>query len=207
MNFILLHGSFNSYNQLKEFWVPKLEKACLPRGHKVILPHLPTETWDEVTSIGIDGILQKQSLKIWLKEMDKYLSLFINGETVLICHSTGPLFALHLLSKHSLILDSAIFVCPFLTKLSKPSWQINKVNETYYKSDFDFEKLRKQIPLSYVLYGTDDPYVDTEQSLLFASRLGSIVNPILDGGHLNKKEDADHIIELCKTRITTPHTS
>ncbi|MEK7079430.1 MAG: alpha/beta hydrolase [Patescibacteria group bacterium] len=201
MNFILLHGSFNSYKQLKEFWLPKLENLCQPLGHKVILPHLPTYSFEEVTNLGIEGVLHKQSLEIWLKAIEPHTDLFIDNKTIFICHSTGPLFALHLLSKYPLILDSAIFVCPFLNRLIKSTWQVNKVNETYYKSDFDFEKLKTQIPLSYVFYGTDDPYVDTEQSLLFASKLNSEVAPVVGGGHLNKKENADLILELCKTRI------
>lgn len=201
MNFILLHGSFNSYKQLKELWLPKLERFCLPLGHKVFLPHLPTYSFEEVTNLGTEGALRKQSLEIWLKKMELHSDLFINNKTIFICHSTGPLFALHLLSKYPLILDSAIFVSPFLNRLAKPSWQVNKVNETYYKSNFDFEKLKTQIPLSYVLYGTDDAYVETEQSLLFASKLKSGVIPVVGGGHLNKKENANLILELCKTRI------
>lgn len=201
MNFILLHGSFNSYKQLKEFWLSNLEKVCLPLGHRVILPHLPTYSFEEVTSLGTEGVLQKQNLEIWLKTMEPHSDLFIDNKTVFVCHSTGPLLALHLLSKYPFILDSAIFVSPFLSRLAKPSWQVNKVNETYYKSDFDFKKLKTQIPLSYVLYGTDDAYVETEQSLLFASKLNSEVIPVVGGGHLNKKENADLILELCKARI------
>lgn len=207
MNFILLHGSFNSYNQLKEYWFPKLQKYCILLGHKVYLPHLPTISWDEVTQIGVDSKLAKQSLDIWLDEIKKYTQYFKDKETVFVCHSTGPLFALHLLTNYSLILDSAIFVCPFLTKLSKPVWQVNKVNETYYKSDFDFKRLKKQIPLSYVLYGIDDPYVDTEQSLQFAAKLSSNIIPVKGGEHLNKLQNADLIIELCKTRISLQPTS
>jgi len=122
-------------------------------------------------------------------------------DLVFIGHSLGPLFILHLVEKFNLHLDSTIFVCPFLLHLKTSPWQINLVNKSFYKSDFDFTQLQRKISTSFVLYGTDDPYVETMQSLVFAKQLGSSVIGVVGGQHLNKEENTNLIVELAKTRV------
>jgi hypothetical protein len=115
----------------------------------------------------------------------------------------GPLFALHALHKYNIKLDSAIFVSPFLRKLNRP-WQIDLVNQSFYKTDFDFKKLRQLIPLSYVLYSDNDPYVDKVHSIGFAKRLKSSMLFVKRAGHMNTEVNLNEfplVLELCKTRM------
>jgi predicted alpha/beta hydrolase family esterase len=121
-------------------------------------------------------------------------------------HSLGPLFILHAVTKYNLHLDSAIFVSPFLDKLQR-SWQIDHVNSSFYKIDFDFDLIKKLIPTSYVIYSDDDPYVHKNYSLMFAHALGSSTILVKRGGHMNSEVNLNEfslVFDLCLTRLDLP---
>jgi len=86
-----------------------------------------------------------QNLENWLKFFEKEVLPKIkkNEKLCFIGHSLGPLFILHIVEKFNLQLDSAIFVSPFLDKLNC-DWQVNSVNSTFWKEDFDWENLKKE---------------------------------------------------------------
>lgn len=202
MKFVLFHGSFNSYDQLNKHWLPKLKEEISSLGHEIIFPNFPTDSWDDVTARGEGVSAKKQNLESWIKVFEQYLLKLKEGDdNIFIGHSLGPLFILHLLEKFKIKLDAALFVSPFLTRLEKPSWQINTVNASFYKDDFNFEKISKLWKISYVIYGDNDPYVDLSQILSFAQKTKSSLVPVVDGGHLNKGENTELIIELCKSRL------
>lgn len=159
MTFVLFHGSFNSYEQVKEFWLPEIEKYVLPLGHKIIFPHFPTDSFEAITEAGPQAPAEKQNLETWMQVFGEYYpQIKVEKELVFVGHSLGPLFMLHVLEKHAFKLKRAIFVSPFLTSPGS-KWQIDVVNRSFYKSKFDFGKLQKLVPVSEVLYGSDDPYV------------------------------------------------
>ena len=110
-----------------------------------------------------------------------------------------------MVNKFNIKLDSAIFVSPFLSDIHGKVWQINLVNKTFYKTSFDFEKLRQLIPVSYVLYSDTDPYVKKKYFLEFAKKMKSSIITIKNGGHLNSQAgfvNFSLVLELCKTRLT-----
>ena len=81
------------------------------------------------------------------------------------------------------------FISPFLEKLNT-LWQIDKVNETFYKTNFNFGKIKKLIPVSIVIYSDNDPYVGRK----LMEKL------IINGGHFNKKagfEKFPQLLKLC----------
>jgi len=198
MAFVLFHGSFNSYDQIKDFWFPKLKKL----NQKIIFPKFPIETWDEITQGGKKYIPKKQNLQIWLKTFDKYYEAIKNEkDLVFIGHSSGPLFILHVLQNYELSINSAIFVSPFINPLTKPAWQVKLINQSYYSNKFVFNLLKRKCLNSYVLYGTNDPYVETENSLDFAKKMASNIIPINNGGHLNTEATSKSVIDTCKKVI------
>ncbi|MEK7533021.1 MAG: DUF6879 family protein [Patescibacteria group bacterium] len=204
MKFLLFHGAFGSPGSN---WLPELKDKLESLGQEVIAPAFPVETWEYITRTGDKISSQQQNLDNWLAEFDKVYKTFRKGEKlVFIGHSLGPLFILHIVERYNIKVDCAIFVCPFLEKLHK-SWQIDHVNQSFYKTNFDFRKLKKLIPVSYVLYSNDDPYVDQKYSELFGNALASSMILLKRAGHMNSEvnlNDFPLIMDLCITRLELP---
>lgn len=201
MIYVIFHGS---YGLADNHWFPDIKKNLESHGQQVYTPQFPVENWDEVTKLGPNQTLVNQSLTSWFKVFDRLnAKISTKDKLCFIGHSLGSLFILHLVNKYNIRLDSAIFVAPFLRKLNQ-SWQIDKVNETFYKTNFNFNKLRRHISLSYVIHSDNDPYVDREYSEEFAERLDSKLILIHQGGHLNSESgwlEFPLLFDLCKERL------
>ncbi|MBI2617017.1 alpha/beta fold hydrolase [Candidatus Gottesmanbacteria bacterium] len=201
MNFVIIHGSFGSPN---ENWFPELKEKLESLGQSVVIPQFPVENWDEVARSGPFAKPKFQSLDNWFHTFEE-IRKDINDKDDLcfIGHSLGSLFILHLVERYNLRLDSAIFVSPFLSSLGK-DWRFDRVNQSFYKTDFNFRALRKNIPTSYVLYSDNDPYVEKYLSVGFAKRLHSSLLMVKRAGHMNSEVNLNEfplILELCKTRL------
>ena len=86
------------------------------------------------------------------------------------------------------------------------SGSTNWLRSHFLKSDFDFNKLKKLMPLSYVVYGDNDPYVKRKHFEEFGTKMGSSFIEVKGGGHLNaefKFYNFPLVFELCKTRLDT----
>lgn len=201
MKFVLFHGAFGSP---EGNWLPELKDKLESLGQEVVAPKFPVDNWDEITKNGPKKPAQNQSLASWMKVFEKVKDQFKPGEELcFVGHSLGPLFILHCVEKFNLKLDSAIFVSPFLDKLNR-SWQIDHVNKSFYKTDFEFAQLKQLIPISYVLYSDDDPYVDKRHSLLFAHALESSPIFVRRAGHMNNEvnlNDFPLVLDLCISRL------
>ena len=84
--------------------------------------------------------------------------------------------------------------------LSPPGTKFEEAEE------FDFKKLKKLIPVSYVLYSDNDPHVSSAFSLEFAEKLGSKTILVKNGGHLNAESGFTSfplVLELCKELISS----
>lgn len=201
MQFVIIHGAFGGPD---ENWFPELGEKLVSLGQKVITPQFPVDDWDVITKNGPNIPSKNQTLDNWLKTFEKVLTgLDRDDKLCFVSHSLGPLFILHTLEKFEIQLDSAIFVSPFLEKL-QTDWQIDLVNASFYKTDFDFGYLKRRIPISYVLYSDNDPYVDKKYSLDFAQRLDSSPIQVLSAGHMNSEVNLNEfplVLELCKSRL------
>ncbi|MFA5793424.1 MAG: alpha/beta hydrolase [Candidatus Gracilibacteria bacterium] len=206
MKFVLFHGAFGSPGSN---WLPELKDKLESLGQEVVAPTFSVDTWDHITRLGQNVRSAKQNLNNWITEFDKIYKTFRKGEKLcFIGHSLGPLFILHLVERYNIKLDSAIFVCPFLEKLNK-AWQIDHVNESFYKSDFDFGTLIKLIPISYVIYAKDDPYVPVKSARTFALNMKSHIIESETGMHFNSDAKCTSfplVLELCKTRLQKGNT-
>ncbi len=203
MKFVLFHGAFGSP---QDNWFPQLQEHLEELGQEVIAIQFPVEDWEKMTKTGPKFVPRKQSLSNWLATFEKEILPEIKnrGDICFIGHSLAPLFILHTVDKFNIELDSTIFVSPFLTTLKKATWQFNTVNRSFYKTDFDFAKLRKLIPVSYVLYSDNDPYVEKYHSIGFGKRLGSSHLLVRRAGHMNTEVNLNEfplVLELCKTRL------
>ncbi len=200
MKFVIVHGAFGS---IKENWFSDLQNDLLALGQEVILPQFPVDDWDKITNAGPTIPQEHQYLKNWLATFEPIAKTCKpTDQLCFIGHSLGPVFILHVVEQFQLQLNSAIFVSPFMESLhSKEYWQFDHVNDSFYKKDFDFAAMKKQIPFSYVVYSDNDPYVDKKFPLAFAASLGSSLIPVVNAGHVSNPRYESLLLELCKTRI------
>ena len=170
MRFVVFHGSFSTAS---DAWFPWLKKQLENLGHIVFLPQFTVDKWNEVKSLNVSTYHSKQSLEIWLKDFENIRKEIVDKSDIsFIGHSLGPLFILHIVQRYAIQLKSAYFIAPFLEVYGK-SDVVEKANKTFYKTDFDFIKLRTHIPESTVIYSDDDPYIEEEKSLAFAYKMNS----------------------------------
>ncbi|OGG21260.1 hypothetical protein A3D03_02715 [Candidatus Gottesmanbacteria bacterium RIFCSPHIGHO2_02_FULL_40_13] len=202
MQFVIFHGAFGGP---EENWFPQLGEKLSSLGQKVVIPRFPVDDWGVVTKNGPGTPPKNQTLDHWLKTFEKvFTGLNQNDKICFIGHSLGPLFTLHALEKYNIQLDSAVFVSPFLSLPDDKYWQVHLVNKTFYKTDFDFTRLKRLIPISYALYSDNDPYVDKKYSIDFAQKLGSSPIQVLSAGHMNSEVNLNEfplVLELCKSRL------
>lgn len=188
MKFVIIHGSYGSP---QENWFPWLKKELEKLGQKVIIPQFPCEDWEKVNKTGLKFFPKRQNLTNWIATFEKKVLPKINndGKICFIGHSLGPVFILHLITKYHLKLDCAYFVAPFL-KVINGRWQFYLVNNTFYKIDFNFEKIRRLIPKSYVYCSDNDPYLPKKYSLEFANKMKSELITVKNAGHFNVSYNA-----------------
>lgn len=202
ITYVIFHGAYGDVNGN---WFPYIKQNLLSLGQEVILEQYPVENWDEVEKTGKTFIPTKQTLPNWLIMFKrKVLPRLQQKNLCFIGHSLGPVFILYLVEKFNIKLDCAIFVMPFLQALrNKNAWQFDVVNESFYKTNFDYKKLQKKIPLSYTLYSDNDPYVKSELALSFAKKLNSSPILIKNALHINAPLFTKNplVLELCKTLL------
>lgn len=205
MQFIVFHGSYGSP---EGNWFPQLKQSLELLGQEVLVPEFPVDDYDQITQIGsVEKVKQtKQNLNAWTQTFKREILPQVkkSDELCFVGHSMGPLFILHLVDKFNLQLDSAIFVSPFMEDIGQELWQFYVVARSFYDADFDFEKLKKLIPISYVLYSDNDPYVPKQLQLDFADKLNSSPILVKRGGHLNAEVNLNEfplVLELCKSRL------
>ena len=200
MKFVLFHGAFGSPDNN---WFPELREKLEALGQTVVAPQFPVDDWDEMVKAGVAVPPKYQNLAHWLKTFVPITKSFVKKEKLcFVGHSLGAVFTLHAVEKFNLQLDSAIFVSPFLDKLDR--WEFNHANKTFYKTDFDFSKLKKLIPVTYVLYSDNDPYVKSQHSILFAKALDSSIILVKRAGHMNSEVNLNEfplVLDLCVTRL------
>lgn len=198
MLFVLFHGS---YGNTQENWLPYLKKELEVLGQEVILEQYPVEDYDNVIKMGKGYKSPVQNLEKWTQKFSEIYASKIKQQKEVICigHSIAPVFMLEMVEKFAIPLKAAIFVSPFF--ILHDLWEFDAVNGSFYREDFNFEKLKLLIPKSYVLYGDNDPYVPSQQPKKFAKELGSEVIVVKNGGHLNTKAgflEFPILLALCK---------
>lgn len=201
MQFIILHGSFGHPH---EAWFPKLKTDLESLRQHVLLPQMPVDDWNMLTQQGKIATTT-QTLSNWLQTFETKVipNIDMNQPIGIICHSISCVFTLHCIEHFDLKLDTAIFVAPFLSKLNK-SWQIDKVNQTFYHENFDFKLLQSRLQTSYTLLSDNDPYVDINKSLEFAQKLNSSVIQVKGAGHMGNSSGITNfglVREISKTRF------
>jgi len=202
MKYLILHGTFGTP---ESNWFPWLKNKLLELGHEVLVPQMPIDNYEDAEntlSSGKTFVPQHQTLSNWLKFYAEQISPWIKDgkDVVVIAHSIAPVFLLHLLKKHKITFDSAIFVAPFYEKLNlHGSYEV--VNADFYSEDFDFAQLQKVLPLSYSIFSDNDPYVSQQFAENFSQKMNSRSILLKGGGHFGSVlSEFPLVLELCKGR-------
>lgn len=197
--FVIIHGSMSSP---ESNWFPEQKNRLERLGQEVVVPQFPVDTWDDV----LTSPTTNQTLDSWLAVTDPLVESFAGRKVIMVGHSLGPLFILHMLERYSTLkLDSLIAVSPFLNLPKKAGFEpIQAVNATFYKDSFDFPELAERVGTTYVLYSENDPYVPKEKALEFATKLRAAPIMVRGAGHMNAEANMNEfplVVELCKSRI------
>lgn len=196
--FLILHGSFatpdsNWFMMLKE----RLERI----NQTVLLPAFPVDQYDQMQPKSDTN----ENLESWLTVAKGVLQPYLDRSFVIVGHSLGPLFALHLIEQLNLKVDCLIAVSPFLSLSDKKvPWQFQAVNRTFYKTDFNQKNLKGLIQTAYVLYSDNDPYVPSENGRAFAKLIDASEIPVKGAAHMNAEVNLREfplVLELCKSRV------
>lgn len=181
MTVLFLHGSFSTP---QDAWWPWLKKELEKSGQKVLAPQFPVDRWVEVGQLQPENYQPSADLNSWIEKFQEIKAEFLADKNRLVVgHSLGPLFLLHLLEKYQFTVKGAVLVAPFF-EIHGKSEIVEKFNEPFYKQDFEFNKLKRLMSKSTVIYSHDDSYVDNKKSLNFAKKLGSRVAVVHGLGHM-----------------------
>lgn len=188
MTFVFIHGSFGSPN---DAWFPWLKRELEVSGHEVIAVQFPVDSWEDVVQKDPAQFESVQSLSSWMHTFDLILPKFKKqNDMCIVGHSMGTLFTLHIVTRYALTIQRVFFVAPFLYPATEEELKdksvalIHKANKTFYKTDFDFDFLRKHIIQSTVFMSDNDPYIQEWEAIEFAEKTNSEVVKLHGLGHM-----------------------
>jgi predicted alpha/beta hydrolase family esterase len=148
-NVIVIHG----YGETPEsYWYPYLKKELEQKGYKVSIPLLPNTN--------------QPTLK---EQADFVLNNFeFDKDTILIGHSSGCPVILAVLEKNPVVINKAILVSGYITKLTTLSEGTKNL-----KDSWDFETIKKHSGEFIFISSDNDPWgCDESQGELMHKELG-----------------------------------
>ncbi len=163
MTVFILHGAYGNAN---ENWIPWLKQELEHLGCSVITPTFPTPN--------------EQSLDTWLKVLTPYKKQ-IQPDSILIGHSLGATFVLHLLEQYTV--GAAYLVAGFATRLNNPKFDL--INATFVDHAFNWPAIKEHCSVIRLYHGDNDPYVSQQCAEQISQGLQVPVTMIPAGGHLN----------------------
>ena len=162
---VIIHGTGGSPGGN---WFPWVSEKLKLLGHNVFVPQFPTPMNQSVENWNI-------ALKSQIPKIDE--------NTILIGHSCGATYILHILESLEKPVAKSIFVSGFIDKLGNEYF--DNLNETFVNHNFDWDKIRKSAGEITILHGDNDPYVPLSAAQRLADGLQTKIQIISNGGHLN----------------------
>ena len=165
MKYVILHGTMGSP---EGNWFRWLEQELKSKGHDVYVPILPTP--------------EGQNKDNWCTALREQAPDF-GSDTVLIGHSSGATFVLHILEVVGEPVAQSFLISPVIDDINVPEY--DELNASFVHHDFNWDQIKKNSGKIHIYHGDDDPYVPSNQPELVAKSLDLDVNWIKGGGHLN----------------------
>jgi len=160
----IIHGAYGSPN---ENWIPWLKNELEKRKWDVKVLVFPTP--------------EAQNLTSWLKVIDPFLHE-MDDKSILIGHSIGATFILHILEKLKKSVKASYLISGFLGPLDNP--EFDEINQTFMKN-FDWNTIKNNSDKFYIYHSDNDPYVTIEKAEELAKSLGTNVTMVENAGHFN----------------------
>jgi predicted alpha/beta hydrolase family esterase len=158
-----------------------LKKKLEERGNSVYVPRFPTP--------------ENQSVKNWSRALEEQAPRF--GEnTVLIGHSCGATYLLHILEVLKTPVAKSIFVSGFIDKLGDDYF--DALNETFVAHEFKWDTIKKNAGEITLFHGDNDPYVPLSAAQKLSDKLEAPLTIIKNGGHLNAEFGYTKFPEILK---------
>ncbi|MCL2749360.1 MAG: alpha/beta hydrolase [Alphaproteobacteria bacterium] len=179
---VILHGTGGSP---EGNWFPWLKKQLESAGYNVYIPRLPTP--------------EGQSVENWNKALNEQVPP-ISKNTILIGHSCGATFLLHILEALKEPITQSIFVSGFIDKLGNDFF--DNLNETFVSNEFNWGTIKKNAGKITLFHGDYDPYIPMSAAKKLAEKLDTPLTIIPNGGHLNAEfgyTEFPQILEMLMT--------
>ena len=150
-NALILHGTDGNS---QENWFPWLHKKLENLGYKVWTPDLPDAN--------------QPNLQKYNKHIFANTDFEINGETIIIGHSSGAVAILGLLQ--ALPEKTKVKACYLVGSFKDDlGWEV--LSDLFIES-FDFENIRKHSRLWYFIHSDNDPYCPLEHAKYLQRNIG-----------------------------------
>ena len=175
---VIMHGTGGSP---EGNWFPWLKKQLEAEGHRVYVPRFPTP--------------EGQSVRSWCNALDEQAPRF-GKNTILIGHSCGAAYILHILEVLKEPVAQSIFVSGFIDKLGNEFF--DTLNETFVNHNFDWETIKKNAGKITIFHGDNDPYVPLAAAQKLADKLETPLTIVKNGGHLNAEFGYNEFPEIWK---------
>lgn len=182
---VIFHGTMGTP---QGNWFPWLKKQLENEGYTVFAQQLPTP--------------EGQSLENWIVASESS-GVALGEDSILIGHSLGGTFILHLLERLNKPIAAAYIVSAPIHSIGISEY--DKLNSSFVAHDFDYKQIHKNAKSISVIHGIDDPYVPITQAYELGASLNVPVLAIPGGKHLNAEAglvEFPMLFELIKKRAT-----
>ncbi|MBI1812398.1 serine hydrolase family protein [Candidatus Peregrinibacteria bacterium] len=150
-----------------ENWFPWLKNELEGERREVIVPAFPNP--------------HEPKLAEWLGAFALYENR-LDGESILIGHSLGASFALHLLEHMKNPVCATFLISP----VSLPTGNAFESRmKTFTETPYEWNMIRKNAGTVIIVHGDNDPYLRLTQAQELAETLKTALTVIRGGGHLN----------------------
>lgn len=173
---VIIHGTMGNP---EGNWFPWLSSQLKKQGHHVYVPHFPTP--DGQTADAWCGVLRDQAP-------------VFDENTILIGHSIGATFLLHILATLVQPVKASFFISPVMGVINNAEY--DTLNASFIAPDWQWNQLRSVAGWTGIMHGLDDPYVPMAHPKILAKGLNIGVNWVENGGHLNAESGYTQFSEL-----------
>lgn len=102
---------------------------------------------------------------------------------MLVGHSIGATFILHVLERLSQPVAHSIFVAPVMDDIKYPEY--SELNHPFVHHAFNWQKIKANAGKINILCGHDDPYLPITHAQKLHAAIGGGLQVVAEGGHLN----------------------